>query len=101
MLLGFDNSAAGRDLARHFTVDFAKRFEVDSIGARPSSLAWRIPELLPTASPRKASLPDAAAKFLSGSSTRSFASPVASSTLKELTDHSREELGSQPVRRWD
>ena len=84
MLLGLDKSPAGQALAKSFKTDFAKRFKIEIMGAPTKFLLGM--EIKRTATSLTLSqsnyISKVADKFLSGLSTRTFKSPVASSKPK-------------------
>ena len=79
MLLGNDNTAGGKALKDTFKIDFAKRFYIEILGTPTKFLGMEIDRDVNTLSlTQTAYISKAADKFLSGSSTHTFTTPVAS-----------------------
>jgi hypothetical protein len=87
MLLGNDNTAGGKALKDTFKIDFAKRFHIEILGTPTKFLGMEIHRDVNTLSlTQTAYISKAADKFLSGSSTHTFTTPVASGKLKDFTE---------------
>ena len=87
MLIGNDPTEGSRNLRKRFIEDFGKRFKIENMGTPTRFLGMEIERTRDTLTLKQTSyISKAADKFLSGGSSHTFSSPVATSKLKEFTE---------------
>ena len=87
MLIGNEATDGSRRLKAEFIKSFRRRFNIEIMGTPTVFLGMEIERTDDTLTLKQTSyISKAAEKFLSGSSTLTFPSPVSSSKLKEFTE---------------